>query len=61
MSVKKIAGTKRKKSYCLKTERSVGKFMTFSVEIVIFSEADSADMVFVYFLPTIVEDNHEHR
>ena len=26
--------------------------MTFSVEIVIFSEADSADMVFVYFLPT---------
>ena len=38
-----------------------GKFLIFSAVQPIFSEADSADMVFVYFLPIIVEDNHEHR
>ena len=35
--------------------------MLFSGEKTIFSEADAADIVFVYFLLTIVEDNHEHR
>ncbi|MBR5982380.1 MAG: hypothetical protein IK025_01490 [Bacteroidales bacterium] len=42
---------KRKKSFCLKAERSGDKFMTFSGMMAIFSEAGSADTVFIYFLP----------
>ena len=39
---------KRKKSFCLKAERSGDKFMTFSEMKAIFSEADSADTLFLF-------------
>ena len=48
VSVKKIGETERKKSVCLKTECNEVKFLIFSVELPIFSEADSADTLFLF-------------
>jgi hypothetical protein len=48
VSVKKIGGTLRKKSDCSKLERNGNKFLTFSKEKPIFSEADAADTLFLF-------------